>query len=188
MATRSASSIKPKISDQAVKKATGKTWEQWLKVIDNAGGRQMNHKQIVAIVANGHGVGEWWQQMVTVGYEQARGLRDLHQKTGGYEISGSKTVDVPVAELFNAWNDPKIRRKWLGEDSALTIRKATRPKSLRITWVDKRTSVDVNLYPKGDHRSHVSLKHGKLRDAKEAAKMKKYWALRLERLKAFLSA
>ena len=36
----------------------------------------MNHKQIVALLYAKHNVGPWWQQMVTVTYEQARGLID----------------------------------------------------------------------------------------------------------------
>ena len=38
------------ISSDAVKKATGKTWPQWIKLLDAAGCRTMDHKQIVAVV------------------------------------------------------------------------------------------------------------------------------------------
>src|SRR5687768_2359813 len=67
-----------KVSDDAVAKSTGKTWDQWFKLLDKAGCAKMNHKEIVAVVAK-HFDGPWWGQMVTVGYEQARGLRELNQ-------------------------------------------------------------------------------------------------------------
>jgi hypothetical protein len=176
-----------KVSDDAVAKATGKTWDDWFQILDRAGCAKMNHKQIVAVVER-HYSGGWWGQMVTVGYEQARGLRELHQSCDGvYQASSSKTVNVPVAKLFDVWHDPKRRATWLGDaDGEIVIRKATRPKSLRVTWCDGRTHVDVNLFPKGDAKSYVSLQHTKLKDAAEVEKKKRYWAATLEKMKAAL--
>jgi uncharacterized protein YndB with AHSA1/START domain len=184
----STNKVQVNASDQAVKKATGKTWDQWCRILDDAGCAKMNHKQIVTVVER-HYSGGWWGQMVTVGYEQARGLRELHQKCDGdYQASSSKTVNVPVARLFDAWNDPKLRSRWLRDGDGLVIRKATKPKSLRITWTDGITSVDVNLFPKGNAKSYVSMQHTKLKDAKQVQKMKALWAQQLERMKSVLEA
>jgi len=178
-----------KVSDDAVEKATGKAWPEWFKLLDKAGCAKMNHKEIVAVVAK-HFDGPWWGQMVTVGYEQARGLRELNQSCDGvFQASSSKTVNLPVAKLFDAWNDAKQRNRWLGDlDGELVIRKATKPKSLRVTWCDGRTNVDVNLFPKGETKSYVSLQHTKLRDGAEVEKMKRYWGATLEKMKASLEA
>ena len=178
-----------KVSDDAVTKATGKAWPEWFKLLDKAGCATMNHKEIVAVVGK-HFDGAWWGQMLTVGYEQARGLRELNQSCDGvYQASSSKTVNVPVAKLFDAWHDAKRRAKWLGDtDGELVIRKATKPKSLRITWCDGRTHVDVNLFPKGDAKSYVSLQHTKLKDGDEVEKKKRYWGAALEKMKATLEA
>ena len=180
-----AASFATKVSDGAVQKATGKTWPQWFALLDKARCATMNHKQIVAVVGK-HFSGGWWGQMVTVGYEQARGLRELNQSCAGvYQTSSSKTVNVPVARLFDAWHNPKRRAAWLGNGSdALVVRKATKPKSLRITWRDGRTNVDVNLFPKGDARSYVSVEHSKLDDAKDVEKAKRFWSQVLEKMKA----
>ena len=124
--------------------------------------------------------------MVTVGYEQARGLRQKHEKPNGYEISGSKTIEVPVTKAFAAWEDEKLRRKWL-KDAGFTIRKATPQKSMRITWVDGKTSVEVNFYAKGEAKSQVAVQHSKLADARQAKRMKKYWGEQLEKLKEVLN-
>ena len=174
-----------KVSDEAVEKATGKTWPQWFALLDKGGCAKMNHKQIVAVVEK-HYSGGWWGQMVSVGYEQARGLRELNQSCDGvFQASSSKTVNVAVERLFDAWHDPKRRSAWLTSGSdELVVRKATRPKSLRITWCDGRTHVDVNLFPKGDAKSYVSLQHTKLKDAKDVERMKRFWGAALERMKA----
>ena len=172
-----------RISDDAVRKRTGKPWAEWFAILDQAGAKKRGHKEIVAILDE-YDIGGWWQQMVTVAYEQDRGLRDQHQKAEGYEISSSKTVAVPVGKLFAAWDDAKLRGKWLKEK--VTIRKAAKNKSLRITWPDGNTSVSVNFYAKEAGKSQLAVQHGKLADARDAQRRKKFWADALERLKAFL--
>ncbi len=173
------------ISDDAVASATGKNWKQWLSVLDKAGARNMTHKEIVAIVHDRYGIGPWWQQMVTVGYEQGRGLRQKHETTEGYKISRSKTVAVPIATLYKAWSDTRTRGRWLDE-GPLVVRKATPNKSMRITWYDKKTGVEVNFYAKGNAKAQVAVEHNKLPDAKRCEQMKKYWGKTLDRLKKTL--
>jgi len=173
------------IGSEAVKAKTGRTWDAWLGLLDKAGARAMSHAQIAAHLYDRLGVPGWWSQMVAVGYEQARGLRARHQRPDGFEISVSRTVAVPATALFDAWNDARTRRRWLAGD-AIVIRKATRPKSMRITWSDRKTSLEVNFYAKSAGKGQVVVQHSKLPDAKAAAKMKGYWATTLDRLRATL--
>ncbi len=172
------------VSSETVKAKTGKTWAEWVKALDAEGCRKMNHKEIVAVVNGQFGIGEWWQQMVTVGYEQARGLRQKHERPEGYSVSASKTISVPTAVLFNAWKDSKVRKKWLAEP--ITIRKATPGKSLRLRWSDSQTSISVNLYARGEGKGQVTVQHEKIASAREAAKLKKFWGERVKVLKELL--
>ena len=174
----------PRMSDEAVESKTGKTWGRWFKHLDAAGAKKMTHREIVAYINQKHGVGSWWQQMVAVTYEQSRGLRDKHEKPEGFEISVSRTIDAPLGKAFKAWTDEKTRKKWLPAN--LAIRKATTNKSLRISWEDGKTSLSINFYPKGTGKSQVVAQHSKLPDAKAAAKMKKFWAQALDRVKEVL--
>jgi uncharacterized protein YndB with AHSA1/START domain len=172
---------KPRMRDEAVEAKTAKILSRWFNHLDAAGAKKMSHQEIAAHLFEKHGVRPWWTQMVAVTYEQARGLRDKHQKPEGYEISVSRTVEAPVGEAFKAWTDEKTRKKWLPAN--LTIRKATTNKSLRVTWEDGKTSLSVSFLPKGDGKSQVVAQHSKLPDAKGAARMKKFWAQALDRLK-----
>ncbi len=178
--------VAPRMSDEAVKAKTGKTWAEWFAILDKAGAKKLNHRGIVALVGKYHRVGPWWEQMVTVGYERARGLRAVHEKPRGFEISSSKTVAALAARLFAAWENAKLRERWLGE--AIVVRKATPHKSLRITWSDGNTNLDVAIYPKGQGKSQISVQHGKLPDAKAAERMKLYWADKLEQLRQTLES
>ncbi|MBI1941147.1 MAG: DUF4287 domain-containing protein [Acidobacteria bacterium] len=173
------------MSDAAVQAKTGKTWREWFKILDGEGAGKMDHKGIVAILRERHGMRPWWQQMVTVGYEQARGMREKHQKPGGFEISRSQTLDVPLSKLYAAWESAKTRSLWLG-DSKLVVRKATPRKSMRFTWVDGKTSLEARFSAKGQGKSVVTVQHGKLPDAEAARRMKAYWGEQLDHLKGVL--
>jgi uncharacterized protein YndB with AHSA1/START domain len=175
--------FKPRMSDEAVAARTGKTWSRWFKHLDAAGAKKMTHQEIVAHLRDKHDVRAWWQQMVAVTYEQARGLRDMGEKPSGYEISVSRTVAVSASKAFKAWTDDKTRKLWLSED--ITLRKSTANKTLRITWADG-TDLVAAFSPKGAAKCQVVAQHAKLKDAKAATKMKKFWADALDRLKQTL--
>ena len=175
--------FKPRMSDEAVAAKTGKNWSRWFKHLDAAGAKQMSHQEIVAHLRHKHDVRAWWRQMVAVTYEQARGLREVGEKPSGYEISVSRTVESPTVKAFRAWTNEKTRSKWLSHD--FTVRKATANKTLRINWPDG-TDVVVAFYPKGQGKCQVVAQHAKLKDVKAAAKMKKFWADALDKLKRTL--
>jgi uncharacterized protein YndB with AHSA1/START domain len=172
------------MSDEAVEAKTGKNWSRWFKHLDAAGAKKMTHQEIVAHLRDKHDVRAWWQQMVAVTYEQARGLRDVGEKPSGYEISVSRTILAPVGKAFKAWTDEKTRKQWLPAD--FTVRKSTTNKTLRINWFDG-TDLVAAFYPKDPTKCQVVTQHAKLRDAKTAAKMKKFWAEALDRLKESLA-
>jgi uncharacterized protein YndB with AHSA1/START domain len=175
----------PRMGDEAVKAKTGKTWDQWYAILDKAGAKEMSHQDIVKVLSSKYEVGPWWQQMVTATYEQARGRRQMHEKPSGYEISVSRTVNVPLATLYKTVANEKSRSRWFSEDG-LVIRKATANKSIRVNWKDGKTSLEIAFYPKGDDKSQVVVQHGKLADAKAAAKMKTFWGKALDRLRDVL--
>ncbi len=172
------------ISDAAVLKATGKNWKQWFARLDRAGARELGHGEIVAIV-NEHGAGPWWSQMVTVTYERERGLREVHQTAAGFVANVSRTMAVPVSELYDAWRDARRRAKWL--KNKFTIRTATPNKSMRITWSDG-TSVDVGFAAKGKGKSQVAVGHSKLKNRSDVTEKKSLWGKALGRLKEQLES
>ena len=174
------------MSDAAVQARTGKTWKEWFSLLDRAGAKKMSHQEIVKHLHTNERVGPWWQQMVTVTYEQARGLRELHQKPGGFEISVSRTINTSLAKLYKSFANEKERTEWLGEDG-LVVRKATPNKTMRVTWADGKTSIAISFAAKDGKKTQVVVQHSKLSDAKAAAKMKTYWAKALDRLTEHLS-
>lgn len=68
-------------SSEAIKKATGKTADEWIKIIDREGGRDMNHTEIARMLYDKSYIKKqkgwpdsnalrsnagWWCQTVTV--------------------------------------------------------------------------------------------------------------------------
>lgn len=54
-----------RISREAVRAKTGKTWDEGITILDQADARKKSHPEIVAYLCEQHGVGPWWQQRVT---------------------------------------------------------------------------------------------------------------------------
>ena len=161
------------MSDDAVQKATGRTWTQWVRVLDDVGASSKPHREIVHEVSS-RGTPSWWSQMVTVGYERTRGLRDKGQRRGGgYEAGKSRTFNLPVKKLFAAF------RKSLPRTAE--VKGATPNKRLRIAW-DDGTVVEALFTAKGETKSTVAVTHQKLPDKAAVEKMKSFWGERLAAL------
>jgi uncharacterized protein YndB with AHSA1/START domain len=173
------------VGSDAVLKATGRAWDEWLRLLDRAGAKALPHKDIALMLSRKFEVPNWWSQMVTVGYEQARGLRAVNQSANGFAANASRTVSTSLGNLYNAWNDPEIRSRWL-LDAPVEVRKCTDGKSIRMTWTAGNSNVDVGFFPKGPDKSRVAVQHGKLARAAEVKRQKAFWSEALERLKALL--
>lgn len=173
------------IGSDAVAAKTGKTWAEWFKILDNVGAKKMTHKEIVAFLVDHHAVGPWWQQMITVGYEQERGLRQKHETASGFSASISRTIHVPLRKLYGAW-DSKSRGRWLTRET-LTVRKATANKSMRITCGNDGSNIEVNFYAKGPGKSQVVVQQNKLAKADDVRKAKAFWSKSLDNLKELLT-
>jgi uncharacterized protein YndB with AHSA1/START domain len=172
------------VGDEAVRRATGRGWDEWLKVLDRDGARTMSHTEIARLLHGKHKVGDWWSQMVTVGYELGRGLRAAHQRPSGYEVSRSRTVAASAARCFAAWASAASRRRWLA-DPGIVIRTQAKPQRLRFTWVDESSWGEARFQDKGG-RTTVTVTHGKLRSARDARRLKDYWAAQLASLGTYV--
>jgi hypothetical protein len=173
------------ISDDAVRAKTGKSWSEWFAILDKAGAGKMPHKDIATHLHEKHKIPGWWAQMVTVGYERERGLRQVHEAPGGFQISVSKTIAAPLPVVFAAWNDARARGRLLG-GARITIRKVTPEKSIRLVFDADQSHVDVRFYAKGEAKSQIVADHTKLPSSADVARMKALWSKALESLKATL--
>lgn len=168
------------MSDEAVKKATGCTWEKWVFVLDKADGRSMSHREIVAHIREHYRTPSWWTQTVAVGYERIAGLRERgQQRTGEWRTNKSKTIAAPAAKVWAAFNLARQRTKWL--PASITIRSKTPNKAMRLRFEDG-SPIDVGFLPKGTDKCQVAVEHRRLKSKEDADRMKAWWAEHLDAL------
>jgi len=169
------------MGDTAVKAKTGRTWAGWVSVLDAVDAHRMSHRDIARHLVAEHGLGGWWSQTVTVGYERIRGLRDVGQsRDGGFEAGKSRTYPVPVATLFGMFNDARARRRWL-PSGWKRVRTSIANKSLRVDWQDG-TQVNLDFVPKGAGKCTVAVQHAKLASKAAIGGVKAFWSDRLDAL------
>jgi Domain of unknown function (DUF4287) len=173
-------------SDEVIRRNTGRAWDEWFALLDAWGAAERPHSEIARWLVEEHGVGGWWAQGVTVAYEQARGLRDPGQRRGGlYEVSATKTVNVPVERLYEAFADPAVRERWL-PGASFEVRTARPTRSIRANWDDGSTRLLIAFTARGPAKSQVAVTHERVPDAGTADKLKTFWRERVAALKQVL--
>jgi hypothetical protein len=172
------------VSSAAVRSATGKTWNEWFAILDAHGAARLEHKEIAEYLSAQRNVTPWWSQMVTVGYEQARGLRKKHEMKQGFSVSASRVVAAPISKSWRAFADPKLCARWY-TDKAWDTSTATKERTMRGAFGDG-TRLEVHFYRKGANRSQISLQHSRLENEQKAQARKSYWGRRLDALRALL--
>src|SRR5688572_16647966 len=115
-----------RITSAAVEKATGNAWEAWFALLDRAGAAKKTHKEIVRLVRDLGLASTWWQQMVTVSYEHARGLRSAGQTAAaGFEVGVQQTLPVTPLQAWQLVVKRPGRDVWLGPVAQLRLRKGS---------------------------------------------------------------
>lgn len=171
----------PGISSEAVRARTGRDWSEWFGLLDGAKATALSHKEIAKLLNTKFGASPWWAQMITVEYERARGMRERYETLSGFRAGLSRTLDVPLEELWKHWSLKSRRAKWL--DAPFEITGSTTHKSARLSWPDG-SRVDLNFFAKGESKSMLQVEHTKLKNAREVTASKAFWSNALENLKA----
>lgn len=92
----------------AIERATGRAWDDWVRVFDAHGARSLPHAEIaklaLATMPPGVESEEWWAQGVAIAFEQHAGLRVPGQSsTGTFRVSASRTVPLDRDAAIEAW-------------------------------------------------------------------------------------
>lgn len=175
-----------KVSEEAVRERTGRGWDEWFTVLDAWGGVGRAHGDIARWLVEEQEIDNWWAQSVTVEYERARGMRAPNQaRGGGFQVTASRTIDVPVDRLYAAFADASLRARWL-PDCEVRVRTATAPRTWRAD-LDGKTRLVVGFVSRSDGKSQVALAHEKLAGAAEVERLRIFWRERLGALKQLLA-
>jgi hypothetical protein len=159
-------------SDERIRERTGRGWEEWFDLLDTWG--ELTHREIARRIAAELGIDPlaWNAQAITMSYERTRGGRLAGQREDGFAVTATKTLPVPVEQLFDAFL----------AQGELRERTSTRPKSARFDWAGGESRVNATFVAKGEASSTVSVEHRRLAGPDEAERMKAFWRERLSSL------
>ncbi len=176
-------------TDEKIRERTGRGWEEWFDLLDDWGAADKSHREIARWLAGQQGIHPlaWNAQAVAASYERTRGLRAPGEHADGFTITATKSVAVPVEQLYDAFVEPSLRERWL-PGAALRERTATKPRAAHFDWGENGSRVHVAFAAKGDAKSTAALSHARLADGEEAERMKAYWRERVAGLKEVLEA
>jgi hypothetical protein len=174
----------PSMSDQVVKDKTQKDWSGWFDTLDREGAARMDHKAIVRVLSDKHGVPSWWRQMVAVEYERSRGLRVLHQTAAGYSVAISKTLAASICHVYSATSDATRRGRWFPEGQFVPT-SMTQDKYCRGTW-NVTARLEFGFSVKGDNKSQISVQVSRLPGTADVDVERAAWKAAFARLQTVL--
>lgn len=170
----------PGMSEAAIRRNTGKGWEEWFALLDAWGAAAESHSAIARHLQETHEIGGWWAQSVTVGWERTRGRRARHQHDDGFAVSVSRTFSESSEHLSTFFADETLRDRWLNPGT-MTTRTVTPGRSARFDVATGGRLV-VYLTAKGPEKTVAALQHEKLPDAAAVEQWRAFWKERLSRL------
>ena len=95
---------------EAVERATGRSWDDWLGWMASIDADQLSHHEIAsALIAELDGKVDnlgWWAEATAVAYEQSVGRRVPGQRPDGtFQTSVSRSTSLGMEPLIQAWTD-----------------------------------------------------------------------------------
>lgn len=105
----------PNISSTAVGEATGRSWDEWLELLDESAGPDGDRQTLVSAVAEAGVQNGWWQQQIAVGYEYERnGTATGEAADAGFEMGLQRTIETDRETLWAYLMDDGVE-VWLGD-------------------------------------------------------------------------
>lgn len=179
---------------QAIERATGRSWSDWLAFMDSIGAKDLDHHAIATkvldeLVGTSDNPG-WWTQSVTNTYEQYIGRRVPGQRPDGtFRLSVSKSTALSMSTLMEKWT--AFAAKDAGAQAMITAQPRISGTSNRITWRAKgvdNTSITVISEPKPNGTASLVVQHGGLVSQEINAQAKEQWVKTVQRFLTGLAA
>ncbi len=173
------------ISDDAVHKATGRSWRQWFDVLDEIG-IEHDHTTRARLLSDAEpGLTGWWVQMITVQFERERGLRKVGwSSSGGYQVSVTKTFAMDAERLWHSvLSSPAFAdadwvegATWSHGEEAVEVRRVAPAKLLR--WFESKDSakstVELHFDAKAE-KTTLTIRHHGLADEADREPARARW-------------
>lgn len=197
------------MTEEAVKSATGKTWEEWFALLDERGGTGPGkRRELGNYLYADCKLDIWWSATINVEYENARGVLDKDNRPKGYMICSTKTIAAPVEKVYAAWVSNDALDRWFsahndaevtdggcyknGDGDTGVYKRVRADKDLRFTWENPAhspaTIVDVTFQDNGKGKTLVTVSHDRIQTRAQADGLRDGWGEALDKLKVWLES
>ena len=192
------------MSDGAIKKATGKSWDEWYAALDKFGGVAKGRKALNEFLFKANKVDPWWTSTIVVEYEKERKALEKDGRPKGYNICATKSVAAKPAQVYEAFTSTAKLNQWFGagtkgeikeggsisnaDGNKATIKKLNPGKGLRFTWEGAKHDgelVEVKLTPSGA-KCGIVVNHDRIQTREAADGLRAAWGAALDTLKSQL--
>ena len=190
------------VTDEACKKATGKTLEQWFKELDKIDGLKQGRRACTRQI-HAHKVDPWWPTTIYVEYEAHHGVKKKDGLAEGYSICATKTIKAPVEKVYKIWTNPKTFAEIFGDDGKQALEEGgtisckggckgtflrIRPnKDLRFTWEHKGSTAPMRVdvqFQDDKGKCLMNVMTSRIQTRPESDGLRNAWADALIRLKS----
>jgi hypothetical protein len=162
-----------------VGEATGRQMDEWIRLLDQAGARDLTHNQIWRWLAEAGEVADGsLREAITITYEQEIGRREMGQSCeGDYPASVSRPLKATVDEVLQRWLE------LIGGTRSFNGAKLVAEPSVSATekfryWRAKLTDgtrVTVTIWRMPDGRASLGIQQRAFPDRASADASKAYW-------------
>ncbi len=177
---------KRSLSDEAVKKATGKDWDNWLSILKEEKADKLEHAEIARLLNEKHKIDGWWAQSITVEFERHIGKRKVGEvKDGTFQTAVSKTLPGNIDQVYKAWLNHITDIKSFNSLSISEEARLSESDKWRYwrTALEDGTRIVVTVGYKTDEKSSLTIGMEKLQDQSAVKFWKDYWKKYLENFK-----
>ncbi len=194
------------MSDASIRKATGKSWNEWYAALDKFGGAAKGRKALNEFLFKQNKVDAWWTTTIVVEYEKTRKVAEKDGRPKGYNICATKAVAAKPAQVFEAFTNSAKLSKWFGagtkgdftdggsfsnsDGNKGTVKRVNPGKGLRFTWEGPKHDgelVEVKLAPSGAKCS-IIVNHDRIQTREAADGLRAAWGAALDALKSQLES
>lgn len=207
--TKSKISLIGKTTSQSVEKHTGKTWDYWIAQLKKENAQALTHKEIVALLNTKYKIKNWWQQIVSTGFEIHIGRKKEGQnEKGEYQVTVTKSLPISQKDCWAFLASEEGLRIWLQPMSEFHLQKGESfeviggiygevrtikaPEKVRMTWHDsdwpKKSVVQLYVAKQPKNKCIFIIMHEQLANPRIKEKQRAFWKERVSELALALPA
>lgn len=166
------------VTSEAMEKATGSSWQEWIDFLDSVSAEKMPHPKITRLLEEEHVHSNWWRQKIASGYRFFKGLRGDGQSGNMFQAGVQKVFPYSQQQLWDFVIAPEYAVIWnQGNLATDDFNVFSPPSTIRLKWRlktwKKSAILQIRIMPKDDH-STLSLLLSGLDSEKQRNDLKKH--------------